>query len=298
MVKEFRGGRENRKPNFSNRSMKGGLGGRGRDNRGGKGGRGGIGARGKAKTIIEPHVRFNGLFIAKTPKEEMLLTLNLAPGQSVYGEKHIQVEDQKTKNSDGQPTKIEYRVWNIFRSKLGACIVNGIQNIYMGPGSKVLYLGAASGTTISHVSDLVGETGTVYGIEISQRSGRDLTNMAKQRPNLIPIIEDGRKPWRYRMMVSMCDCIFADVAQPDQARIIGDNARYFLKNGGGFVFSIKANCVDSTAAPEAVFLQQIEELRKVGFKVKEQVTLEPYERDHAVVTGVYRPIKKKKEEEE
>ena len=117
--------------------------------------------------------------------------------------------------------------------------------------------------------------------------------MAKKRPNIIPIIEDGRKPWRYRAMMSMCDVIFADVAQPDQARIIDINAQYFLKAGGGFVFSIKANCIDSTADPNAVFNQQIQELKKAGFRVKEKVTLEPYERDHCVVTGVYRAPKKK-----
>ena len=290
MGKEFRGGRGgNRggKPNFGNRSMRGGK-------------RGGIGSgagRGKSKTLIEPH-RFPGVFIAKTAGVEFLVTLSFAPGQNVYGEKKIQVEDPGQKTKDGLPIKLEYRVWNAFRSKLGAAIINGIKDIYMAPGSKVLYLGGASGTTISHVSDLVGETGVVYGIEISKRSGRDLTNMAKTRPNIIPIIEDGRKPWRYRMMVSMVDCIFADVAQPDQARIIAINAHYFLKNGGGFVFSIKANCIDSTATPEAVFDNQIQALRKEGFKVKEKVTLEPYERDHAVVTGTYRAPPKKKTENE
>jgi rRNA 2'-O-methyltransferase fibrillarin len=87
----------------------------------------------------------------------------------------------------------------------------------------------------------------------------------------------------------MVDVIFSDVAQPDQARIIIMNAQNYLKNGGGFVFSIKANCIDSTAEPAAVFAAQIQELRQAGFKVKEQVTLEPYERDHAVVTGIYKP---------
>jgi rRNA 2'-O-methyltransferase fibrillarin len=93
------------------------------------------------------------------------------------------------------------------------------------------------------------------------------------------------------MITGMVDCIFSDVAQPDQARIIILNAENYLKNGGGFVFSIKANCIDSTAAPEVVFAAQIQELKKAGFKVKEQVTLEPFERDHAVVTGVYKPLK-------
>jgi rRNA 2'-O-methyltransferase fibrillarin len=115
--------------------------------------------------------------------------------------------------------------------------------------------------------------------------------MSKKRPNIVPIIEDARKPHLYRFLIpSLVDCIFADVAQPDQARIIVINAQHFLKNGGGFVFSIKANCIDSTAEPAAVFAQQIQELKKCNFKVKEQVTLEPFERDHAVVTGIYKPF--------
>jgi rRNA 2'-O-methyltransferase fibrillarin len=52
--------------------------------------------------------------------------------------------------------KIEYRVWNPFRSKLGAAILGGVDQIHIKPGAKVLYLGAASGTTVSHVSDIVG----------------------------------------------------------------------------------------------------------------------------------------------
>ena len=184
---------------------------------------------------------------------------------------------------------MEYRVWNPFRSKLGAAIVGGIENVYMEPGSKVLYLGAASGTTVSHVSDLVGETGVVYAVEFSKRVGRDLVNMARRRPNIIPIIDDARYPKRYRMLVGMVDVIFADVAQPDQARILGLNAKYFVKNGGHFVISIKANCIDSTLPAEAAFAKEVQRLKDEKFKPKEQLTLEPYERDHAVVTGFYRP---------
>jgi len=248
------------------------------------------------KTVIEPH-RHAGIFVAKG-KEDLLVTLNIAPGESVYGEKRISVDlEGGNKPVEGQtsaPTKIEYRVWNGFRSKLAACIINGAKNIYIKPGAKVLYLGAASGTTVSHVSDVVGESGVVYAVEFSERSGRDLANMAKKRPNVIPIIADARKPAMYRMITSMVDVIFADVAQPDQARIIIINAQHYLKNGGGFVFSIKANCIDSTADPAVVFADQIEIMRQNNFKVKEQVTLEPFERDHAVVTGVYKPIKTEK----
>ena len=69
--------------------------------------------------------------------------------------------------------------------------------------------------------------------------GRDLLNMCKKRPNFVPIIEDARHPAKYRMLVPMVDVIFADVAQPDQARIVGFNAQGFLKNGGNYVISIK-----------------------------------------------------------
>jgi rRNA 2'-O-methyltransferase fibrillarin len=118
-----------------------------------------------------------------------LCTKNLVTGESVYNEKRVSV-DAKVEGGE----KTEYRVWNPFRSKLAAAVVGGVENIYMEPGCKVLYLGAASGTTVSHVADLVGPEGAVYAVEFSKRSGRDLVNMAKKRTNVIPIIEDARHP--------------------------------------------------------------------------------------------------------
>ena len=243
-----------------------------------RGGRGG--AKAGAKVIVEKH-RLAGVYVCKDTKTDALVTRNLDVGHSVYGEKRISVEAPEG--------KIEYRVWNPFRSKVASAIVSGIENIFIRPGAKVLYLGAASGTTVSHVSDVVGSEGTVYAVEFSHRSGRDLINCAKRRPNIIPIVEDARYPLRYRMLVDMVDVIFADVAQPDQARIVGHNAQYFLKTGGHFMISIKASCVDSTIAPEAVFASEIKKLQEMNFKPAEYVTLEPFERDHACVVGTYRP---------
>lgn len=157
-----------------------------------------------------------------------------------------------------------------------------------------MYLGAASGTSVSHVSDIVGPTGLVYAVEFSHRSGRDLINMAKKRTNIIPIIEDARHPHKYRMLVSMVDVIFADVAQPDQARIITLNAHLFLKNEGHIVISIKANCIDSTVDAATVFAREVKKLQEDKVKPQEQLTLEPYERDHAIVIGQYRAVKKQK----
>jgi len=217
----------------------------------------------------------------------MLCTKNLVPGESTYGEKRISVENA-AQGGDGAPsTKVEYRVWNPFRSKLAAGILGGVDQIYMRPGSKVLYLGAASGTSCSHVADIVGPEGTVFAVEFSHRSGRDLIGMATKRTNVIPIVEDARHPLKYRVLVPMVDCIFADVAQPDQARIVALNASLFLKKGGGLLISIKANCIDSTAPPEQVFAQEVEKLKSEKFMPKEQLTLEPYERDHALVSAVY-----------
>jgi len=94
---------------------------------------------------------------------------------------------------------------------------------------------------VSHCSDIVGPEGTVYAVEFSHRSGRDLLNMCKQRPNVIPIIEDARHPLKYRMLVPMVDVIFADVAQPDQARIVGVNAQLYLKPAGITSFQSKSS---------------------------------------------------------
>lgn len=129
------------------------------------------------QVIVEPH-RHKGVFVARGGKEDLLATANLVPGESVYGEKRISVENS-SKGADGATTtKTEYRIWNPFRSKLAAGILGGLESIYMKPGSKVLYLGAASGTSVSHVADIVGPTGAVFAVEFSHRSGRDLINMA------------------------------------------------------------------------------------------------------------------------
>jgi rRNA 2'-O-methyltransferase fibrillarin len=245
--------------------------------------------KGGAKVIIEAH-RHEGVFIARS-KEDALVTLNSTPGKDVYGEKRISVDGPA--GPDGTPVKLEYRVWNPFRSKLAAAILGGVDNIYIRPGAKVLYIGASAGTTVSHVSDIVGPTGCVYAVEFAHRMGRDLINMAKLRTNIIPIIEDARHPLKYRMLMGMVDCIFADVAQPDQARIVALNAQYYLKTGGHYVISIKASCIDSTAPAEVVFAKEVKKLQAENLKPQEQLTLEPYERDHAVVVGVYRPAAKK-----
>ncbi|KAJ9461125.1 rRNA 2prime-O-methyltransferase fibrillarin [Diplonema papillatum] len=269
---------------------KGGKGGK----KGGKGGKKG-GKGGLAAVVVTPHLRFEGFYLSKKGNEQTLMSLNMVPGVSVYGEKRISAGPTEGEGPDAE--KKEYRVWSPLRSKLATGIVAGVKSCWVKPGAKVLYLGAASGTSVSHVSDVVGPTGWVYAVEFSPRSGRDLVEMTKRRPNVVPIVEDARYPLRYRMLVPMVDCIFMDVAQPDQSRILALNAQYFLKNGGHFMISIKANCIDSTLAAGVIYDEEVRKMKEANLKPKELVTLEPFERDHAMVVGEYRPVPKKKKEE-
>ncbi|CCW71508.1 unnamed protein product [Phytomonas sp. Hart1] len=275
--------------------MRGGRGGGGRGfgghggSRGRGGGRGGRASgpnRSNGKPVIKgniflPHVRFQGCYLLSG--KDTLSTRSLVPGVSIYGEKRM------NGTVAGETESHEFRVWNPYRSKLASAIYAGVEHIYMEPSSTVLYLGAASGTTVSHVSDLVGPEGLVYAVEFSHRSGRDLEEMTKRRNNIVPILEDARYPQKYRMLIPhLVDCIFMDVAQPDQARILALNAQHFLKEKGGFVISIKANCIDSTADPSTVFASEVQKLKTLGLRPKEQVSLEPFERDHCVVSGIYK----------
>ncbi len=180
----------------------------------------------------------------------------------------------------------EYRVWDPYRSKLAAAILKGLSNVLIRPGSRVLYLGAASGTTVSHVSDIVGEKGRVYCVEFSQRSFRELVNtVCENRPNTTPILEDARFPGRYRSMVSEVGVVYSDVAQPDQARIIADNLDTFLGRAGAFLLCVKSRSIDVTRDPRQVFREEAAVLEERGYKVDEMVRLDPYEMDHCMVTG-------------
>ncbi|KKA27874.1 hypothetical protein TD95_004128 [Thielaviopsis punctulata] len=256
---------------------------------GARGGRGGAAPKGGNKVVVERH-RHEGVFISRG-KQDDLVTRSYAPGIAVYGEKRIQTEET-TKAEDGSSVvnKIEYRVWNPFRSKIAAGILAGVDNLYIAPGKKVLYLGAASGTSVSHVSDIVGAEGRVYAVEFSIRSGRELLQMSMKRNNINPLVFDARMPVKYRFYIDgMVDVIFCDVAQPNPAQIVYDNARVFLRKGGYVLLSIKASCVDSTRPQEEVYADVVARMRKFNFKPKEQVSLETYERGHALVVFQYNP---------
>lgn len=196
-----------------------------------------------------------------------IATINLDPGKKVYGEELV------------REGKEEYRIWNPRRSKLGAAIQKRINEIFLKPGQKVLYLGAASGTTPSHVSDIVGKHGYVFCLDISPRVLRDLVFVAERRKNMFPILANAINPDKYKNLVPECDLIYQDIASPQQTEILVKNADMFLKNGGHALYAVKSRSIDVTANPKNIFKKVEQELRK-KFRIMEKKRLEPFEKDH------------------
>ena len=164
--------------------------------------------------------------------------------------------------------------------------MNGLDRVPIFPGSKVLYLGAASGTTASHISDIIGEKGQVYCIEFSSRSIRELVNnVCTHRYNMLPILADARLPESYSCMIEQIDSIYFDVAQPEQARILADNSDIFLIKGGWVMITIKAQSIDVTKEPTEVFKKEIEILESRGFNVQNVINLEPFDKAHVMVVA-------------
>jgi len=225
---------------------------------------------------VKPHPQFPEIYQAFLEDgAQRLATRNLTPGRTVYGERLIRFK------------KVEYRVWDAFRSKLAAVIIKGVQTVPITRGNRVLYLGAASGTTPSHVSDIVGEEGHVYCVEFASRSIRDLVNnVAAYRLNMSPFLEDARFPERYAMFIpGKVDCVYCDVAQPEQAKLLADNADVLLKPAGWVMLAVKAQSIDVTKDPLVVYKQEAKVLKNRGFDIKEIVRLEPYDKAHAMIVA-------------
>jgi fibrillarin-like pre-rRNA processing protein len=195
-----------------------------------------------------------------------LATKNLAKGRRVYNEDLIQYEGA------------EYRTWNPYRSKLAAAILNGLKNFRIDAGNAVLYLGAATGTTASHVSDVVGEDGRVYCVEISERNMRELIKVCESRGNMLPLLGDAMHTERYSDAVIKCDAIYQDVSARDQALILKANS-VFLKKGGYAYFVIKSQSIDISRKPKEVFDQELAKLEG-EFEIIETLSLEPFDSMH------------------
>ena len=200
----------------------------------------------------------------------ILLTPNLAKGYRVYNEELI--------NRGG----VEYRTWDPFRSKLAAAMLKGLPDDTIKEGDRVLYLGTSTGTTPSHVSDIVGEKGLLIGVEFSPRVAREFVeNVARQRKNVIPFVADARDPSKYN--ISKVDLVYCDIAQPDQTEIAMENCRAMLKPGGRLLLVVKARSIDVLKDPERVFQEERRRLEDAGFRVESVIELSPFEKDHALI---------------
>ncbi|GAB7016965.1 fibrillarin-like rRNA/tRNA 2'-O-methyltransferase [Methanogenium cariaci] len=167
------------------------------------------------------------------------------------------------------------RVWDPHRSKLPAAVINGAP-LDLTADMRVLYLGAANGTTVSHVADYVE---TVYAVEFAPRPMQDLIEVARRRHNIVPIMGDANRPEVYGCFVEAVDMIYQDVAQPNQADILRKNLP-FLKNGGIVVLMLKARSVDVRKKSEEVAEETRTALQEMGLTIVWTGTLDPFHRDH------------------
>ncbi len=217
---------------------------------------------------IRPH-QFQGIYTGLKGKMVVCMTKNLVPGRAVYGE--------ILQNERGE----EYREWSPIRSKLGAALVKKVSQIGIYPGSKVLYLGASTGTTCSHVSDIVGEEGFVFALDFAPRTTRELMYLCELRKNMAPIIADAKHPDRYSHCITQVDAIFQDIAQRDQAEIFIKNCNAFLKNGGFGLLVVKARSVDIAKRPKQIFNEVRAYLEK-NITIVDYRELDPFEKDHCI----------------
>jgi fibrillarin-like pre-rRNA processing protein len=203
-----------------------------------------------------------------------LLTRNLAPGISVYGES-LPVEGG-----------LEFRRWDANRSKLAAYLRCGGRVWPFHDAASVLYLGGGTGTTVSHLSD-VCPRGTITAVEISPRAFRGLLAVAEARPNVVPVLGDAAKPESYGPRVGPVDVVYQDIAQRDQEGIFERNLGPLRPGGVGFLI-VKARSEDVAAKPKEVYGAAKRRLTASGLQPLDLRILEPYQRDHAALV-VRRP---------
>lgn len=197
-----------------------------------------------------------------------LYTGSACPGRRVYGERLVR--------SNGR----EFREWDPRRSKLSAYITVGGRELPFRKESTVLYLGASSGTTPSHVADIVRD-GRVVCVEFAPRMFRELVRNSEGRSMMMPVLGDATKPDEYSMFAENVDIVYQDVAQKKQADIVCDNMDAFGAEWG--MVAVKARSEDVTAPPERIFEETERRIRERGYRIVDARSIEPYEKDHEMI---------------
>ncbi|KKN13735.1 hypothetical protein LCGC14_1003360 [marine sediment metagenome] len=223
-----------------------------------------------ARIEIRNHPKFQNVFISGPPGKLKLYTKNLISGKRVYGERLL--------NFNG----VEYREWDPYRSKLAAIILENPISSFFTENLKCLYLGASSGTTISHLSDML-QNGIIFGVEFSERSLRQMIQNTSERQNVIPILGDARFPESFaKFIFSEIDLIYQDVAQPRQAEIALANCNYYLKENGLLILAIKSQSIDSVKSSEYIYTQERTILEKAHYSILERINIHKYAANHII----------------
>jgi len=224
-----------------------------------------------SKLEIRAHPKFFEVYISGPSDNLKLYSKNLIPGHNVYNERLIEFKG------------IEYREWDPYRSKLAALILENPTINFLSKSINCLYLGASSGTTISHLSDIVTD-GVIYGIEFAERSIRQLIQNTSNRKNVVPILGDVRYPEIYaKSIFNEIDLIYQDVAQPNQAEITVLNSNYYLKKDGLIVLAIKSQSIDSVSKSEKIYKQEKNILENAGYDILESINIHKYAANHIIL---------------
>jgi len=175
----------------------------------------------------------------------------------------------------------QYRSWNPYRSKLAALLLKR-HKLNLKSSDHILYLGAATGTTVSHLSDILTD-GIIYAVESSPYAMDKLLKLSKNRQNIIPILEDANHPSRYLDLIDKIDLIYQDISQRNQAQILCNNIKTYLSQGQTAVIMVKARSIDVSLQPSRAYQLVNDHIRDQGYNVKSIVPLQPYEKDHAAL---------------
>ncbi len=229
--------------------------------------------------VVETNIK--NVYWVERGEKKILATKNLTPGVTYYKENLYKTN------------KGELREWIPYKSKLAASILKGLDIEFMNKTRRILYLGVSTGTTVSHVSDIVSNEGVIYGVEIAPRVMLEfMSRVISNRDNIIPLFFDARIPGEYKDFIDYpVDLIYCDVAQPDQTRIAILNSQEFLKKGGYILYAIKARSIDASKDPKIIYKEESATMKEEGFEIIKIIGLEPYERDHAMILAKYIGLK-------
>lgn len=199
-----------------------------------------------------------------------LFTRSLVPGQSVYGEERREVGDA------------EFRRFDPWRSKLAAWLVRADPPLWLAETRRVLYLGGAHGTTVSHLSDMLPQA-QIFVVEKSPVAFAPLLALARSRSNLLPLLADAQLPERYAADVGEVDLLYQDVAQRNQVAIFQENAAATLASGGHGLLMLKVRSITQRRSPGAVLQESRQALVRGGLTVRSATDLSPFSRDHSAL---------------